>query len=45
MKAYYIDYFDSNNRHQVEFVLASSRDSAIRKLYLRHIDENIVVCR
>lgn len=45
MKSYFIDYFDNDNRHQVEYVLATSRDSAIRKLYLRHIGENITVCR
>lgn len=40
---YYIYYYDSNNRQHCEAVFADSPESAIRKIILRHIGENIAV--
>ncbi len=41
---YYIHYYDNNNRARCEAVFADSYESAIRKLFIRHLGEDIAIC-
>lgn len=41
---FYVHYYDCNNHARCEAVFADSFESAIRKLYLRHLGEDIAIC-
>lgn len=41
---FYVHYYDCNNHAHCEAVFADSFESAIHKLFLLHIGEDIAIC-